>query len=40
MNASDLDQVLDHLSVELEKMNASVGDVNNSYIYSNNNDAG
>lgn len=38
MNASDLDHVLERLSVELEKMDASVGDVNNSYIYTDNND--
>ncbi|XP_063412724.1 cerebral cavernous malformations protein 2 homolog isoform X1 [Mytilus trossulus] len=38
MNASDLDNVLERLSVELEKMDASVGDVNNPYIYPNNND--
>ncbi|XP_052100086.1 cerebral cavernous malformations protein 2 homolog isoform X2 [Mytilus californianus] len=38
MNASDLDHVLERLSVELEKMDASVGDVNNSYIYTNNSD--
>lgn len=40
MNASDLDNVLERLSVELEKMNASVGDVNNSYIYTNSSDTG
>ena len=38
MNTIDLDHVLERLSVELEKMDASVGVVNNPYINSNSNE--
>lgn len=38
MNTSDLNHVLERLSIELEQMDASVGVVNNPYIYSNSNE--